>query len=171
MSRRGIALTAFAVLVVCAAAFRCCHGPLGGGSASIDGTDTARVVTVRDTLTDTVIYRRPIAHDSFVVRCETVQVAICQTEADTLAAAVPESVRVCVPISSRVYADSTYRAYISGYRAQLDSIEVYPRTVTATRAVTTTRRRRWGVGLQGGYGFTPKGLQPYVGVGVSFNLF
>lgn len=171
MTSRGIALTVFAVLVICAAAFRCCHGPLGGGSASIGGIDTVRVVTARDTLTDTVVYRYPIAHDSSVVRRETVRVAIYQPHTDTLTAAVPESVRVCVPISSRVYTDSSYRAYISGYRAQLDSIEIYPRTVTTTRVVTTTHRRRLGVGLQGGYGFTPKGLQPYVGVGVSFNLF
>ena len=30
---------------------------------------------------------------------------------------------------------------------------------------------RWGVGAQAGYGITPAGFQPYLGVGVSFNLF
>lgn len=72
-----------------------------------------------------------------------------------------------------VYEDSLYKAYVSGYRPRLDSIELYPRTqiVTVTNDVyhtTEQRRKRWGLGLQAGYGY-PNGA--YVGVGVSYNIW
>ena len=72
-----------------------------------------------------------------------------------------------------VYEDSLYRAWVSGYRSRLDSIEVYLRTVT--RIVTNdiyhtvaSKRKRWGLGLQAGYGY-PGGF--YVGGGLSYSLF
>ncbi len=72
-----------------------------------------------------------------------------------------------------LYEDSLYRAWVSGYRPRLDSIEVYPRTVTHT--ITNDiyhsiipKRKRWGLGLQAGYGY-PGGF--YVGGGISYNLF
>lgn len=72
-----------------------------------------------------------------------------------------------------VYEDSLYRAWISGYRPRLDSIEVYPKTVyhTVTNDIYHTivpKRKRWGVGLQAGYGY-PGGF--YVGGGISYSLF
>ena len=73
-----------------------------------------------------------------------------------------------------VYKDSLYRVWVSGYRPRLDSIEVYPRTVTSTvtndiyHTIKVKDKRRWGLGLQVGYGY-PGGL--YVGAGVSYNLF
>jgi hypothetical protein len=71
------------------------------------------------------------------------------------------------------YKDSTYYARISGINAYLEHIEVYPRTTT--RYITNTERvyiqpKKWSVGIQGGIGITPKGLQPYFGVGVSRRL-
>lgn len=37
--------------------------------------------------------------------------------------------------------------------------------------VVTARPRRWGVGVQAGYGITADGLRPYIGVGVQYHLF
>lgn len=67
------------------------------------------------------------------------------------------------------YKDSTYYARISGINAYLEHIEVYPRTTT--QYITNTERvyiqpKKWSVGIQGGVGITPKGLQPYIGFGV-----
>ncbi|MFR1988145.1 MAG: DUF6808 domain-containing protein, partial [Prevotellamassilia sp.] len=74
--------------------------------------------------------------------------------------------------TQQVYRDTTYTAWVSGYRPQLDSIEVYPRTLIVRQtAPPAAKPRRWSVGVQGGYGLTPKGLQPYVGVGLSVKLF
>lgn len=72
------------------------------------------------------------------------------------------------------YEDSLYRAWVSGYHPRLDSIEIYPRTVTHTitndiyHTIKVKDKRRWGLGLQAGYGY-PGGF--YVGAGVSYNLF
>lgn len=72
------------------------------------------------------------------------------------------------------YEDSLYRAWVSGYRPRLDSLQVFPRTVTHTvtndiyHTIKVKDNRRWGLGLQAGYGY-PDGV--YVGVGVSYNLW
>ena len=71
------------------------------------------------------------------------------------------------------YEDSLYRAWVSGYRPRLDSLMVFPKTVyrTVTNDIyhtITPKKKRWGLGLQAGYGY-PGGW--YVGVGVSCNLF
>lgn len=71
------------------------------------------------------------------------------------------------------YEDSLYRAWVSGYRPRLDSLQIFPKTVyqTVTNDIyhtITPRKKRWGLGMQVGYGY-PSGI--YAGVGVSYNLF
>ena len=71
------------------------------------------------------------------------------------------------------YEDSLYRAWVSGYRPRLDSMQIFPRTVyqTVTNDIyhaITPKKKRWGLGLQAGYGY-PGGW--YVGGGVSYNLW
>lgn len=71
------------------------------------------------------------------------------------------------------YEDSLYRAWVSGYRPRLDSLMVFPKTVyqTVTNDIyhtITPKKKRFGLGLQAGYGY-PGGF--YVGGGVSYNLF
>lgn len=68
-----------------------------------------------------------------------------------------------------VYEDSLYRAVVSGYvDPRMDSMTVYPKTVYQTvtndiyhPVVVKPKRKRWGLGLQVGYGY-PGGL--YVGL-------
>ena len=87
----------------------------------------------------------------------------------------PDSAEVIVPITQTVYEDSTYTAYVSGYRASLDSLIFrMPREVTTITNTHYQKPKRWSVGIQGGYGMTLKGtpqFAPYVGIGVSYNLF
>lgn len=71
------------------------------------------------------------------------------------------------------YEDSLYRVWVSGYRPRLDSLQIFPRTVyqTVTNDIYHTivpKKKRWGLGLQVGYGYLG-GF--YVGGGVSYNLF
>lgn len=71
------------------------------------------------------------------------------------------------------YEDSLYRAWVSGYRPRLDSLMIFPKTVyqTVTNDIyhtITPEKKRWGLGLQVGYGY-PGGL--YLGVGMSYNLW
>lgn len=71
------------------------------------------------------------------------------------------------------YEDSLYRAWVSGYRPRLDSLQVFPRTVTHTVTndiyhTIIPKKKRWGLGLQVGYGY-PDGA--YVGIGINYNLW
>lgn len=76
---------------------------------------------------------------------------------------------VSLPREERVFEDSTFRAVVSGYRPSLDTMQVYQRhsVVKVTERITPSR---WSLGLQGGVGVTPKGIQPYIGVGVAYRL-
>lgn len=78
-----------------------------------------------------------------------------------------DSVTLDVAIEHREYRDSTYRAMVSGpvvgdLRPTLDFIETYNRTTT----ITVERPKRFAVTAGVGAAYTPKGFQPYVGVGV-----
>lgn len=78
---------------------------------------------------------------------------------------------VMLPITQQVYRDTTYTAWVSGYHPQLDSIEVYPRTLIVRQtALPAAKPRRWSFGIQAGYGLTPRGMQPYVGLGLTVRL-
>ena len=75
-----------------------------------------------------------------------------------------------LPITQKIYKDSLYTAYVSGYRAKLDSIEVYSKTRTVF-VRERVKRKRFGLGVQAGYGFSGNKLTPYVGVGVSYSFW
>lgn len=89
--------------------------------------------------------------------------------------ATPDSADVVIPITQTVYEDSTYTAYVSGYRANLDSLIFrIPREVTTITNTHYQKPKQCSVGIQVGYGMTLKGtpqFTPYIGVGVSYNLF
>ena len=117
-------------------------------------------IVVRDTIRE--YYPREVVKT--IVRTERVEVPIvrCDTIRDTM--------WVELPIEDREYKSEEYFAIVEGYNPMLKYIEVYPRTSYITTTETIKQKKRWGVslGVQGGYGFTPKGWQPYAGVGVSF---
>lgn len=71
------------------------------------------------------------------------------------------------------YKDSSYYAKISGINAYLEEIEVYPKTVTQYIHITEKvyeKPRKWGIGIQAGYGAGKNGIQPYIGVGIQYDL-
>lgn len=90
-----------------------------------------------------------------------------QTEVDE-----KDSVTIELPITERTYKDDEYYAVVRGYDPSLKYIEVYPRTVYLTTTETITKQKRWNIsfGAQMGYGFTPKGWQPYTGLGITFGI-
>ena len=83
-----------------------------------------------------------------------------------------DSIFISIPREEKVYEDSTYRAVVSGFKPSLDSLHIYPVTKVITTTLTTPQKtKRWGIGLQAGVGFSPKGTAvPYVGVGISYDL-
>lgn len=123
---------------------------------------------MRDTVIDTIKVVKPIARDSLVTRYKVetlrnVVDSIAIIEVDSL---VLDTLQVRLPIVSKHYCDSTYDAWVSGYEPSLDSINVYQRIL-----IKYKQPSRWSIGLQGGIGATPKGVQPYIGVGISYRLW
>lgn len=77
-------------------------------------------------------------------------------------------------VEQKVYKDSDYTAYVSGYRPQLDSISVYSKTITITNDIYHTLKEkpcRWGLAITAGYGFSGDGLSPAVVLGVSYRIW
>ncbi len=125
---------------------------------------------VRDTLIvrDTVRIEKPVA--KYIRTIDTMLVCVTDT------VRVRDTVFLRLPVERREYSDSLYKLQISGYRPELDWIEVYPTTVkiTETQTIAVPKKTRWGIGVQVGYGAALHGkqvvLSPYLGVGLSYNL-
>lgn len=119
---------------------------------------------------ETIPIYYPVPRDSVVIRYKYAKLPVkkdtCKVKQDTC---TPDSAEVVIPITQKIYEDSLYRAWVSGYNAKLDSIEVYSRMREIRIPVfIPAKRKRWGLGLQAGYGY-PNGW--YIGFGVSCNLF
>jgi hypothetical protein len=129
-------------------------------------TDIERTEVERDTIVvrDTIVQYYPQEVQRVVVKTERVEVPIVVRDT------IREVVEVEIPIEEREYKSEEYFAIVEGCNPMLKYIEVYPRTAYINSTETIKKRKHWGVslGVQGGYGFTPKGWQPYAGVGVTF---
>ena len=106
---------------------------------------------------------------------------------------VVEKVPVPVPVSDTVmvhdtiyvymdreqvhWQDSLSDVYASGYDVQVDSVRhnIQTQVITKERDVIVKVKPKWSVGVHAGYGaFANNGqisASPYIGVGVSYNLF
>lgn len=118
---------------------------------------------------ETIPFYYPVPRDSVIKRYETIKLPvkeeIRQAKQDTF---IPDSVEVDIPIIQKVYEDSLYHAWVSGYDVRLDSIKVFARIREVKIPMPVlTKHKRWGVGLQAGYGY-PNGW--YIGVGITYNL-
>lgn len=123
---------------------------------------------IYETVVDTVEFYKPVPRDSVVVRYKTI---ILPTEATLNNDTLPhDSAEVVIPITQKIYQDSTYKAYVSGYDVALDSISVYSKTVTI-RETSVMPSPRVSVGLIGGVGCGRQGLSPFIGIGVSYRLW
>lgn len=158
-SRRVIAVLALIIFIgACVGSF--CLGRATKRAEPIAAEVERDTVIIRDTITE--YYPEYITQ--WRTRTVRVEVPVADTAKDN------DSVTVELPITERVYEGEDYRAVVEGYNPILKEVTVYPKTQVVTATETITKRKRWGVsiGVQGGYGLTPAGTQPYVGVGVAF---
>lgn len=123
-----------------------------------------KVITkvVTDTITISNTIKEPV-HDT-IVKLKDRIVKVETTNHDT--------VEVFLPIEQKVYKDSFYTAYVSGNNVKLDSISVetmiVEKVIEKTQVVKEKAKRKpWGIGIQGGYGINK---EPYIGIGLSYNL-
>lgn len=84
-----------------------------------------------------------------------------------------DSAEVIIPITQKKYEGKEYTAWVSGYEARLDSINILRRTDIVTKTLyVDKKRRRWGCVTGVGVGVNRKGeLQPMLGVTFGYRLF
>ncbi len=116
-------------------------------------------LVVRDTVRDTV----PVPHKIYIARSDTV---FLQLPADTVVR------EVVVPVERKEYRTEHYHAVIEGFRPELVHMEVWPETRYVTRTEVNTLKKipRMGLGIHAGYGFKGRGVSPYIGVGIHYNI-
>lgn len=119
-------------------------------------------VVVRDTVRETVL----VPKVRYLTRVDTVLLPV---PGDTV------EVPVLVPISRNVYEGEDYRAVVSGFRASLDTLDIFRKTQTVTNTVVQRvevpgKPKRWGIGVSAGYALTPQGVKPYIGAGISYSF-
>lgn len=122
-----------------------------------------KTVFLTDTIviqkTDTMpIYRTEIVLDTIVEPFPVYMTVFGDTVRDT--------VLVPIPITQKVYEGDMYKAYVSGYKPQLDSISIYNNYIYVRE-----KQKRFGVGVGVGYGIGRGGLSPYIGINVYYKLF
>ena len=126
-------------------------------------------VVVSDTIIKVVKVDRPIVRESTIVKYKVVRLPIVTN--DTICDTIKDSVFVQVPIEQKVYSDSNYTAWVSGYHPRLDSISITHQEVSFHKLVNNSKgSKRLYLGIQVGYGITPRGMQPYLGIGVSYKF-
>lgn len=125
------------------------------------------------TLYDTIPYYVAVARDSVVVRYETHRLPIDTTSnvgREDNFITKNDSADVKIPITQKEYQDSTYHAWVSGYAVNLDSIHTYTRHEYTTVQLPPPKPKRWHLGITAGFAITPKGVQPYIGGGITYSF-
>ena len=82
-----------------------------------------------------------------------------------------DSAAVAIPITQKRYEGDDYRAYVSGYEPNLDSIFVFPKTTVIHERIYKPPNK-WHIGITGGfgYGFKSKQAEPYIGIGITYSI-
>ena len=120
-------------------------------------------VGVPDTLIvwDTIFIDKPIWVTSKVR--DSVRFAVPKAQADT----VHDTVYVYLPQQEIVWTDSLCSVYAHGINPVIDSVTHFLPTKTI---IPKPKQKKWGIGIQAGYGASEDGLSPYIGIGVTYSL-
>lgn len=146
-------LIIFIIVLIC---LKCCYC-FKAKEEPIPQTDTITIIK-RDTIT--IIKPQPIIqYVDRIVR-------------DTLYSVDSIPVPINVPIETKVYADSNYRAIISGYRPQLDSISIFNKNqIQYINKITyKTKRINFSPSIGFGYGMFNRKFDMYVGFSIGYNF-
>lgn len=131
-------------------------------------------------------FARPFPGGTTETRCDTVFSTSVIVRRDTVDRYLPEPV-LCwhtgdtiyvgdtlLPVEQKIYRDNDYTAYVSGYMPSLDSLSLYPRTITVTNDIIRTvkaKSRRWGLGITAGCGLSRDGFSPALVAGVTYRIW
>lgn len=124
---------------------------------------TVKIDTIRITIRDTVTIIKPNPIYSKVV--------------DTVFIKCTDTVNhyVSIPIEQKMFQGTQYKAYISGFNTQLDSINIFNKIeyIYVNKEVgklVYQKKKNFGIGIQAGYGLCGNKLSPYFGIGASYNI-
>jgi hypothetical protein len=129
---------------------------------------------VRDTIFDTIKVVKPLLVESTIISHKVVTLprynTIVKDSVVTRDSVVlhHDSVDVVIPIEQKVYRDSLYTVWVSGYQPELDSIQIINQRISEKDVHNLFHN--FSCGIQAGYGITPRGFQPYIGLGISFRF-
>lgn len=120
-------------------------------------------VGVPDTLIvwDTIFIDKPIWVTSKVR--DSVPIAVPKAQADT----VHDTLFVYLPQQEIVWTDSFCSVYAHGINPVIDSVAHFLPTRTI---ISKANQKKWGIGIQAGFGASEDGLSPYIGIGVTYSL-
>ena len=146
------------------------------------------------TYIDTIPYYQPVPKDSMVIKYVTRTLPVKRRDSSTTnktdtflaenyaqnngenipplyASVDSDSAAVAIPITQKRYDGDDYRAYVSGYEPNLDSIFVFPKT-TVIHERSYKPPNKWHIGITGGYGygFKSKQAEPYIGIGITYGI-
>ena len=123
--------------------------------------------TIVQTRVDSIFFDRPIAYKVKEIKHDTVRITDVKHD----------SVDVILPVIQKEYRDSTYSAWVSGYKdVNLDSIEVYQKNIFTeinnTKYVTKYKNRPFGIsiGLGGTYSPVSNKIEPGVFLGITYTI-
>lgn len=114
------------------------------------------------TMIDTQYYPKPIPKIVRVTDTLYLSTDSIKTEGDS----------IMLPIESKIYSDSTYKLQVSGYRPNLDYINIFPQTkyIYETKTIEHTPRITHGFQFGVGLGIISKKPDIFVGYGLSIRL-
>lgn len=122
---------------------------------------------------DTVLIDRPVEAGARTIDTILISTAL-PAHGDTVR--LTDTVYVHLPVEQKHYSAPEYDAWVSGYCPSLDSLRIHTQSAWITSTIpipATSKPRRWGIGIQVGYGMTvaprPE-FHPYIGIGISYNF-
>lgn len=145
---------------------------------------TSSVTTETTTKRDTVKVPVPTPVSKGVVKTETVKArktadkVTSNTEvskeaqtAENDTPVITDSGEVEIPIEQKTYQTEEYKAVVEGWRPNLVSMEVYPKTTTITKTEVKLKSPRFSLTFGPGVGWDGKEIRPYLGVTAGLILF
>ena len=123
--------------------------------------ENTTILTKTDTIRDTTL----------VVKNE----KIVRVVRDTLTNIDTMKVIANIPITQKEYSDdSTYTAWVSGYKPNLDSINVYRNNVYINKETIITKKdnKRLGIGpvVYGGFNMASRQVDWGIGIGITYHI-
>lgn len=118
---------------------------------------------IHDIEIDTII--QPIPVPQYIVDVGEVEIPF-PMDAIVKKDTIKDTVYINIPIQRKTYQTDDYRAVISGYRPNLDTMTIYHK-----REIIYEKSRRWGLGITAGYGLSKDGFSPCLSMGVFYRIW